>query len=376
MRRARHRAGVRRERAASREPTLILHGAGMVYGSITGLRRRWYARDPERRRRLRRPVVSVGNLSIGGAGKTPVVAHLARLLTRQGERPSILSRGYGRRIAQDGVTVVSDGTAILADLDHAGDEPLMLARALPGVPVLVGASRYLSGTLAEERLDVTIHVLDDGFQHLELARDIDLLVVSEEDVKGRPLPAGRLREPLQAAAAADALLIDSASDESAGQVRTALGVATAFRIVRTLGAPYPLANRAERERAAGDLPNVPPEGPVFALAAIARPARFFSGLTSAGWQVAGSMAFRDHHLFTGRDVERVKAAAGAAGIAMVLTTEKDAVRLEGHDLGGLRVCVVPLRVTIEPAPAFLVWLEERVAAARASRPPLRSPHRL
>src|SRR5256714_5154173 len=122
--------------------TVVLRIASSIYGAVALWRRQWYAPNPARQGRLRHPVVSVGNLSVGGSGKTPVVAHLARLLVEQGERPCILSRGYGRRTARGQVTVVSDGTAVRADLDESGDEPLMLARALPGVPVLVGASRY------------------------------------------------------------------------------------------------------------------------------------------------------------------------------------------------------------------------------------------
>ena len=120
---------------------------------------------PERRRRLSRPVISVGSLRVGGSGKTPIVALIARLLVEVGERPAVLSRGYGRRAASDGVTVVSDGASILASVDAAGDEPLMLARALPRVVVLVGSSRYLGGRLAEQQFAATVHVLDDGFQH-------------------------------------------------------------------------------------------------------------------------------------------------------------------------------------------------------------------
>src|SRR5262249_36475033 len=149
-------------------------------------------RDRSRSRRLSRPVISVGNLRVGGTGKTPVAAVVAQALLAAGERPAILTRGYARRAPADGVTVVSDGRTILTGVDAAGDEPLMLARALPDAMVLVGANRYLSGRLAEERLGATVHVLDDGFQHLELARDVDLLVVSEDDLNDQPLPFGRL----------------------------------------------------------------------------------------------------------------------------------------------------------------------------------------
>ena len=112
-----------------------------AYGAAAAWRRAWYARDPSRRRQLQRPVVSVGNLRVGGSGKTPIVEYIARLLLQAGKRPAVLTRGYGRRIVQDGVTVVSDGTRVIAGLDEAGDEPLMLARALPGETVLVGADR-------------------------------------------------------------------------------------------------------------------------------------------------------------------------------------------------------------------------------------------
>ncbi len=173
---------------------MILTAASSLYGAAASWRRRWYARDPGRQRHLSRPVVSVGNLCAGGSGKTPVVEQIARVLVDRGERPAILTRGYARRRALDGVTVVSDGSKILAGLETAGDEPLMLARALPGVPVLVAADRYLAGRLAERQLGATVHLLDDGFQHLALARDVDLLLVAEEDLTDRMLPAGRLRE--------------------------------------------------------------------------------------------------------------------------------------------------------------------------------------
>jgi tetraacyldisaccharide 4'-kinase len=195
-----------------------------AYGAVVALRRAWYTREPSRQHRLTRPVVSIGNLRVGGSGKTPMVEYIARLLLEHGQRPAILTRGYGRRDPRDGVTVVSDGTRVLAGLDDAGDEPLMLARALPGVRVLVGSDRYLSGLFAERRLDATVHLLDDGFQHLELARDVDLLLVAEDDLQDQPLPAGRLRERISAAKAADAALITAGYDTAAERIGRAFGV--------------------------------------------------------------------------------------------------------------------------------------------------------
>ena len=330
-----------------------------IYGAAAASRRRWYRRNPAHRRRLRCPVISVGNLSVGGAGKTPLVASIARLLVERGERPSILSRGYGRRAPQDGVTVVSDGAAILAGVDSAGDEPLMLARALPGVPVLVGADRYLSGRLAEQTLGAGVHLLDDGFQHVQLWRDVDLLVTGEQDLNDTPVPGGRLREPLPAAADADAALVDAGYAAEAERIGRALRLATVFRVERTLGPPRLIAT--------GDTLVVPADEPVFAVAGIARPERFFTDLASVGWRVAGTMRFRDHHVFTDRDVARVAAAAHAAGATLVMTTEKDAVRLAARSFGALPAAAVPLIAAIEPAAPFADWLLDRLETARRNQ---------
>jgi tetraacyldisaccharide 4'-kinase len=309
------------------------------------------------RHRLARPVVSVGNLGVGGSGKTPVVEYLARLLVEMGERPAVLTRGYARRVAQDGATVVSDGTAVLAALDVAGDEPLMLARALPGVAVVVGADRYLSGLLAERQLGATVHILDDGFQHFDLARDVDLLMVSEEDLTDVPLPTGRLREALTAARVADAALVTAGYETAAERVGRAIGVATVFRVTRAIGAPRMVAEPH-------DSVVVPSASRVFLVAGIARPERFEADIAAAGWEIAGMLRFRDHHPFSARDVRRIGAQAKAAAAAIILTTEKDAVRLAGLPVGDLPIASVPLQVGLEPADRFRVWLRDRLRAAR------------
>ncbi len=324
-----------------------------MYGTAAAWRRAWYERHPSDRRWLERPVVSVGNLRVGGSGKTPLVAYIARMLVEAGERPAVLTRGYARRIARDGVTVVSDGTRILADLDAAGDEPLMLARALPDVPVLVSADRFLAGTLAERRLGATVHVLDDGFQHVVLGRDVDLLLVSEEDLQDRPMPAGRLRERLDAAKAADAALVTAGYESAAARVGRAIGVSPVFRVVRGIAAPRAITG-------ARDSVVVPPASRVFVVAAIARPERFVADVAAAGWDIAGVMEFRDHHRYDARDVARITAEARAKASAIVLTTEKDAVRLAACDLSALPIASVPLRIEIDPADEFRRWLVGRV----------------
>jgi tetraacyldisaccharide 4'-kinase len=337
----------------------LIQQLSQAYSAAAAWRRAWYARHPSRRHRLMRPVISVGNLRVGGSGKTPIVEHIARLLADHGERPAILTRGYGRRRNADGVTVVSDGVAVRAGLDVAGDEPLMLAQALPGVSVLVGADRYLSGLLAERRLGATVHVLDDGFQHLELERDVDLLLVSEDDLADQPLPAGRLREGLAAGAAADAALITAGYDTAAERIGRAFHISPVFRVTRTIGAPRMVAG-------ARDTVVVPSASRVFVVTGIARPDRFAADISSVGWDIAGMMEFRDHHPFSAGDVKRIAAAAHAAGSAIVLTTEKDAVRLAACDLGDLPVAAVPLHVGVEPADGFRDWLLDRLESSRQS----------
>ena len=331
----------------------MIETLSQAYGAAAAWRRAWYARDPARRHQLHRPVISVGNLRVGGSGKTPIVEYIARLLLEQGERPAVLTRGYGRRVAPAGVTVVSDRSGVVAGLDEAGDEPLMLARALPGVSVLVGPDRYLSGLLAERRLGATVHILDDGFQHLELARDIDLLLLAEEDLQDRPLPIGRLREGLDAATAADAALITAGYDTAADRIGRAFGIAPVFRVTRTIGAPRRLGGDR-------DTVVVPSNSRVFVVTGIARPDRFTSDILSVGWDIAGAIEFRDHHRFTARDVRRIAAEAKATGSMIVLTTEKDAIRFGACDLGELPIASVPLVVGVEPAAAFKDWLMQRI----------------
>jgi tetraacyldisaccharide 4'-kinase len=339
---------------------LILNVASRIYGATAMWRRRRYAPPSGRRRRLTRPVISVGNLTTGGSGKTPAVDYLARLLLESGERPSILTRGYARRSPADGVTVVSDGVSVLTGVDAAGDEPMMLARALTGVPVLVGADRYLSGRLAEARFGVTVHLLDDGFQHHALARDLDLLLVDAHDLDDRVIPAGRLREPLTAAALADAVLVTGAmSNQDASpavdpaSICHALDIAVGFSVRRHIKGPPPGFRGA----------------PVLAVAGIARPERFFADLAASGWTVAGTLPFRDHHVFDAADVTRIADRVRTIGAELIVTTEKDAVRFESTDVGPLRLWPVPLTIEIEPATAFRHWLLQRLGSVRAAAVP-------
>ena len=327
-----------------------------VYGRAARLRRSWYAKRPHAQRRLDRPVISVGNLTVGGSGKTPVVASIATLLLEKGHRPSIVSRGYARRHESDGVVVVSDGTRVMAPVEASGDEPQMLARALPGVAVLVCPDRYLAGRLAETHFACTVHLLDDGFQHLQLARDVDLLIVSPRDLHDRVLPAGRLREGADAARVADAVIVPGSLNEAA-RVASTLGVGTSFTMSMRFGSLRPLT--------AGE--SMPVEGSganVLGVAGIARPERFFDAVHAQGFDLVGKMAFPDHHWFTSSDLESIARQAASANADVVITTEKDAVRI-GARPGW---AALPLEAVIEPSRAFGDWLLARVPVPPAAGP--------
>jgi tetraacyldisaccharide 4'-kinase len=314
-----------------------------LYSQLARARRRYYQRRPHLRRRLAAPVISVGNLTVGGSGKTPLAAEIARMLVEMGERVSILSRGYARPVVLDGVVVVSDGSSVLADVAHSGDEPLMLARMVPQAAVLVSSSRYTAGRMAERRLGATVHVLDDGFQHFDLMRDVDLLVAPEALDDTRTLPFGRFREPLDAAAAADALLIET------NATAPRLNVATAFEFSRRIGGPAP-------------------DRPAYAFAGIARPELFYDDLANAGWRLTGRRSFGDHHHYSRREIDDIVRSATDSGAEVILTTEKDMVRLGSDRLAGTgngpRITPVPLVVTIDPA--FRPWLVERLRMVRAA----------
>jgi tetraacyldisaccharide 4'-kinase len=325
-----------------------------VYGRVARLRRSWYEQRPHARRRLDFPVISVGNLVVGGSGKTPVVEALARLLREMGERPAILSRGYARRRMEDGVVVVSDLERVLEPVERSGDEPQMLARALPGTPVLVSADRYLAGRLAESRFGCTIHILDDGFQHLQLARTVDVLLVSPADLDERVLPSGRLREGLDAARVADALLVPGTADDVV-RVSGALGVTTAFRVETGFGDLRPLGN--------GEAP-APPGSRVIAVAGIARPERFFRAVRAQGWTVVADLPYPDHHWYTTKDLAEINNAAQEAHARIVVTTEKDAARVGEQAWWA----ALPMTATIEPASEFASWLRGQLPASRLRRP--------
>ncbi len=289
---------------------------------------------------------------MGGRGKTPVVIHLARLLIDAGERPAVLSRGYGRRNVEPGAVVVSDGEHLTADLDRSGDEPLLIARKVPGAIVVVCEQRAIARTLATHALGATVILLDDGFQHRQVERDVDLVLVTANDLRDRRLPFGRLREPVSALARADVLISPNGSD---GAVAAAFPTHPTFSLRSTLGEPSAL----EPER-----PWPGTRGPVVAVAGIAGPERFEASLKAAGWSVTRLLSFPDHHAYDRHDLSRIASAVSETGAVGVVTTEKDAIRLLWMRPFPGPFAAVPLDVSIDPAEDFRSWLFGRLHRAR------------
>ncbi len=301
-----------------------------LYAGVVAARNTAYARQWLRSSQLRAPVISVGNLSVGGSGKTPLVIRLAQLLAARGLAVDVLSRGYGRQSrATERVHPEADG----ASAERYGDEPLLIARA-SGVPVYVGASRYAAGLLAEQGGgSPRVHLLDDGFQHRQLARAVDIVVLHGSDFAAGLLPAGRLREPLAALGRASIAVLREEDAALEPGLRGRFRHLRVWLMKREIALP---------EQALGQ--------PAFAFCGIGYPEEFFTSLARAGAEIRATRAFRDHHAWTDQDVSGLVRGAQASGARWLLTTEKDLVRMSASHRAVLgeaaRLAAVPLRVRL------------------------------
>jgi len=264
----------------------------LIYGLGARGRNALYDRGIRRPLALRRPVVSVGNLSVGGSGKTPFILWLGRMLQARGVAFDVLSRGYAR--SSRGVAIV-DPSGSARDF---GDEPLLIARQL-GVPVIIGESRYEAGLLAESKFGARLHLLDDGFQHRQLARDFDIVLMTQRDLRDDLLPFGRLREPLQSLHRADAVVLMDEMDPHALPI---------------------LDQKIWHARRGIALDAMPPRPVIFC--GIARPEVFAEQLRARGVQPAASRFFPDHHAYTARDIQELVKLRMESGADGFITTER------------------------------------------------------
>lgn len=343
----------------------VLHGLGQAalaplawaYEVAVRVRNRRYDR-PGAARRARLPVLSVGNLVVGGTGKTPTVAWLAARLVARGARPAIVSRGYGGR-AGAGPLCVSAGAGPCCEPSACGDEPFLLARAVPEAIVIVGGDRWACAELAHG-LGADVVVLDDGFQHRRLARDLDIVLLDAHHPlgNGRLLPRGRLREPVAALGRADVVLLTRAD--------APLDPVEIGRAVAACRPGVPLLRSTHRRVGFVDPGGLGAPAPrrAAAFCGIARPESFRADLEAEGVEIVHWRAFTDHHVYSTGELSALVDAARARD-ARLVTTEKDLARLSGRTFPGAGASPLALRIEVvvhDPQP-----LDDAVAEALARR---------
>jgi len=331
--------------AGSRFLRGLLVPASLVYALVQHLRTGMYRSGLLTTRKLGRPVISIGNITVGGTGKTPVTAHIARLIMGQGLKVAVLSRGYGGTL-EGQTAIVSDGHGIILTPEQCGDEPFLLAKGVPGLAVVIGTDRHAAGQLALERCNPDVFLLDDGFQHQRLHRDLNILLLdcTRPFGNGWTLPAGLLRESKGAAGRAD-LVVLTRCPEGATAMSPVPGKPWC-RARHDLGDLLPLTGgellRFESLR----------NRKVVAFCGIADPQAFFEGLRGQGLQVVATRCFPDHVDYTAARLAEIEDLVKSSAADYAITTEKDGVKL-GRLPGASAEKILLARLSLgidEPAP--------------------------
>ncbi len=327
---------------------LILFLASFFYGLAIGARNLLFRIGLLESRSLSCPVISIGNLTVGGTGKTPIVMHLAAMLKEMGRHPAILSRGYGGTTKAP-VNVVSTVDHVLSSPEEGGDEPYLMAMSLKNVPVLTGRSRFLTGSYAYEQLGADTILLDDGFQHRQLTRNLNIALLKADAPFGNGflIPRGPLRETQRALNRADAVILTGADPRDTRvqeQIRHLhrswpnLPVLTASyqpkELVRNSAEIFPIAFIKGKK--------------VFAFCGIANPASFRKSLEDAGAEIASLLTFPDHHRYTETDCRLIHEAARQVSAQMVIATEKDGVKLTRHPAFFREVFLLRIGMAVDP----------------------------
>ena len=306
----------------------LLRGAAVLYRLLVSARRRAYQRDWLRQHHLPKPVVSVGNLTVGGTGKTPLVIWLAQQFHANGRRVAILSRGYGRQTPTENI-MVSDGTGFVKDWRVSGDEPWMIAMNCPGAIVAVGPDRHHLGQWVLEQMDCDYFILDDGYQHLALYRDLDVLLFDATDVNGLAgvLPAGRLREPLDEISGSEAFVFTRADAPSSIQpvrdrIEDSLGHSISPIILKSV-------LKQVQHLVTGQVKSVDilVKTKLIVISGIGNPKYFCEMLTSRGCEVIQEIQFPDHCDYGQDEIKVIRRAMEQLIGGIAVTTEKDAVKL-------------------------------------------------
>lgn len=332
----------------------LLTPFGIAYGWIMDVRNRLYDRGVLSSHSLGARTVSIGNLTTGGTGKTPLVALTAAILAESGENVCVLTRGYGRTTESDRV-LVSDGQSVLADAATGGDEPVELARKLVEKAVVIAdADRVGAAKWAKERFGITAFVLDDGFQHRRAERDLDIVCIDATDPygSGRVLPAGQLRESRTGLARADIVVITRAdlvesADALKADITSLCPAATIFRASTRISRVTALSESLPIHQTDQQVP----DSPSLAFSGLGNPASFRHQLESANFQVAAFSRFADHHRYSQNDLDELCEQARAVSAGSLLTTAKDAVKLKGLQTA-IPVFVIEIEVVLDDAEEF------------------------
>jgi tetraacyldisaccharide 4'-kinase len=329
--------------------SFVLPPLSILYDAVTRTRLSLYRRGTFHTTKLDRPVISIGNITTGGTGKTPLVEWVARTIAAHGKKVCILTRGYGRKDPHLQV-IVSDGYGVLASPAEAGDEPYLLATKLTGqAAVISSADRIAAGQEAIKDFGTECFVLDDGFQHLRLARDLNVVTIDATNPwgGGSLLPYGRLREKPEGLSRADCVVItrcdqvDSA-DELTAEIRRLTGERPIFqsqmRPVRVSSLKNPSETLAPPARVAG-------------FCAVGNPHSFFKNLQQSGFELALQKSFPDHHVYSQDEIDSLTQAAKDAGATSLITTAKDAVKLRALSFS-VPCYVLEIEISIDNSDTF------------------------
>jgi len=352
----------------------LLYAPSVGYRAALKIREKCFRQAWRKPRRLTCKVISIGNLTAGGTGKTPTTMRVARIVCQMGYRVVIISRGYkGTAEAVGGI--VSDGKTMRMKVRAAGDEPFMMAQQLKGIPVVIGKNRFAAGLRSVKKFEPDVIILDDAFQHRQLARDIDIVLLDARRPfgNGHLLPRGPLREPLSALARGDAFVMMQSSSvlsepaaATAPQIKSLAGdkpVFQALRIpqIRAIVTGHAKAVRPRDQAALFSCSKVLKDQKVFAFCGLANNTGFRRTLEGFGCQIIGFAEFADHHWYSQGEIKKIFNTAQAAHADRVVTTDKDYVRMSGWDKGQVDLVVMGLEVRFEPDASFRDFISKQMA---------------
>ena len=330
---------------------LLLIPCSLIYGVVICLRNSLYNLGVFKQKKLAAGVISVGNITVGGTGKTPMVIMLARLLREKGIQPAVLSRGYGGTSIAP-VNIVSDGKKVLMSAAEGGDEPVLIAKSAPDVPVLTGPRRILTGGAAIRQMGANVLILDDAFQHRDVMRDINIVLIDAARPFGNGflLPAGPLREPLSALERADIIIAVGTADHYGSKSFDRTEFENKIRPFNRYAPVFYAIRKPTALRQGGAGPVYPPGDlkgkKICAFSGIANPAAFKKTLMFLGADVVRFIAFTDHHHYNSTDVKQLQDAFDRTGAEFMVTTEKDAIKLDPFPffLNGLLILTIEMDI--------------------------------